>query len=302
MRGHVAPAAQAARLRAEDHDLGTDTADGWRLARCLRCDMWVRTVPPAAGTARWEELPSIADLPKPRRGRILHDAILLRVVAIDRAVHAVAFSLVAAAVGVLMVNLTSVHDVATTLIRNLNHSVGEASHGPGGSWLDRELPRLARLEPGALRAVLAVSIAYAVVEGTEAYGLWRERRWAEYLTVLATAGFLPLEIHELTQRITVLRVLALVVNVAILVWLVWSKHLFGVRGGPATLAGSTDWPAVLAGSDTAPVNSSGRRGTPSTAPAPVVGRTVPTGADRPTDPPTSSSTPLADSGAEAGPS
>ena len=70
------------------------------------------------------------------------------------------------------------------------------------------------------------------LEGVEAVGLWRERRWAEYLTAVATAGFLPFEVHELIKRITVLRVGALVVNVAILAWLVWRKRLFGVRGGP----------------------------------------------------------------------
>ena len=254
MRGHVAPAAQTARLSAEDDDLGVDVPDGWRLARCLRCDMWVRSAVPDRAVARWDQLPGLDELPKPRRGKPLHDAILLRVVAIDRAVHAVAFTLIAVAVGLLMAKLSAVHGFATTLIRNLNDSAGVTSRGPGGSWLDRELPRLARLESGALRDVFAVAVAYAVVEGTEAYGLWRERRWAEYLTVIATAGFLPLEIHELAKRVSVLRVLALVVNLAVLVWLVWSKRLFGLRGGASALHEDTDWEAVLRGYDTAAVN------------------------------------------------
>jgi uncharacterized membrane protein (DUF2068 family) len=78
--------------------------------------------------------------------------------------------------------------------------------------------------------------AYALVEGVEAVGLWRERRWAEYLTVVATAGFLPFEIDELAKRVTAFRIGALVVNLAVLVYLVWSKRLFGFRrntGPPA---------------------------------------------------------------------
>ena len=67
-----------------------------------------------------------------------------------------------------------------------------------------------------------------ILRRVEAVGLWRERRWAEYLTALATAGFLPLEVHELLKRVTILRVSALVVNVAILVYLVYAKRLFGV--------------------------------------------------------------------------
>ena len=76
-------------------------------------------------------------------------------------------------------------------------------------------------------------------------GLWKERRWAEYLTVVATAGFLPFEIRELFDRVSVFRVGALVVNVVILVYLVWAKRLFGVRGGPQSLHEQIDWRAVL---------------------------------------------------------
>ena len=59
------------------------------------------------------------------------------------------------------------------------------------------------------------------------------KRWGEYFAVVATSVFLPLEIHELLNRVTVLRVLALVVNIAAVVWLLWSKRLFGLRGGGA---------------------------------------------------------------------
>src|SRR5207253_9918040 len=86
------------------------------------------------------------------------------------------------------------------------------------------------LQRGPLRLLAATAAVYCIVEAVEAVGLWRERRWAEYLTAVATAGFLPFEIDELTKRVTALRVGALVVNVAILVWLVRRKHLFGVRG------------------------------------------------------------------------
>ncbi len=95
--------------------------------------------------------------------------------------------------------------------------------------------------------LLAVTAAvYAVVEGVEAVGLWHERRWAEYLTVLATAGFLPFEIHELVAKFTVVRIGSLVVNLAVLVWLVWTKHLFKLRGGQETLHRDVDWDVILA--------------------------------------------------------
>jgi uncharacterized membrane protein (DUF2068 family) len=92
---------------------------------------------------------------------------------------------------------------------------------------------------------LLVAVAYAVLEGVEAWGLWHERRWADYLTVVATVGFLPLELHELTERVTVFRVVFLALNVAVLVWLVWAKHLFGLRGGRAAQPSGPDWDRLL---------------------------------------------------------
>ena len=52
-------------------------------------------------------------------------------------------------------------------------------------------------------------------------------------------GFLPLEIRELVERVTVLRVGALIVNLALIVWLVWNKRLFGVMPPAVTEKVST---------------------------------------------------------------
>ena len=65
----------------------------------------------------------------------------------------------------------------------------------------------------------------------EATGLWLMKRWGEYFAVVATGVFLPIEVYELTEKVTVLRILLLAVNVAAVVWLVWSKRLFGANGG-----------------------------------------------------------------------
>src|SRR5207249_627175 len=92
-RGHVTPAAEVARLRPQDAGLGVDFPDGRRFVRCTRCDGWVDTHPPL--TPRREVLPALSELPVPRRGRPLRDAIVLRLIAIDRAVHAVIFATLA---------------------------------------------------------------------------------------------------------------------------------------------------------------------------------------------------------------
>jgi hypothetical protein len=73
--------------------------------------------------------------------------------------------------------------------------------------------------------------AYAVVEIIEAVGLWLLKRWGEYFAMIATSVFIPYEIYDLTAKVTVLRLVAFVINVALVVYLVVTKRLFGVRGG-----------------------------------------------------------------------
>jgi uncharacterized membrane protein (DUF2068 family) len=97
--------------------------------------------------------------------------------------------------------------------------------------------------------LLGVAIAaYAALEGVEAIGLWLGRRWAEYLTFVATIVFVPYEIYELTKSVTTLKVLALVINLAIVAYLLISKRLFGLRGGGRAERAEYDedvgWPAI----------------------------------------------------------
>jgi uncharacterized membrane protein (DUF2068 family) len=72
---------------------------------------------------------------------------------------------------------------------------------------------------------------YALLQVVEGIGLWVMKRWGEYVAVVGTTIFIPLEVYELTDRISWLKIVVLVVNVAAVVYLLWSKHLFGVRGG-----------------------------------------------------------------------
>jgi uncharacterized membrane protein (DUF2068 family) len=81
-------------------------------------------------------------------------------------------------------------------------------------------------------------------------GLWYDRRWAEYLTFVETSILLPYEIYELTHGVSTLKVIGLVLNLGILVYLASGHRLFGVRGGLAALRArreqSNSWEAIEA--------------------------------------------------------
>ncbi len=85
-------------------------------------------------------------------------------------------------------------------------------------------------------AIGVAAILYGLLEGLEGAGLVRRRRWAEYLVVVATSAFLPLEVSELTTNPSLGKAGALVVNLAIVVYLVWRKRLFRPRPSAAATA------------------------------------------------------------------
>jgi len=190
------------------------------------------------GAVAWaavEVFPSLSELSLPRRGEALLDAIVLRLIAIERAVHSVVFGLLAIALALLDSHLRALHDSAQRVRDQLDTVAAQSGRAGSRTFLDSGVQRVLGLHGKTITVLAVTATVYAVVEGVEAVGLWRERRWAEYLTVIATAGFLPFEVHELVARFTVVRVGAFIVNVALLVFLLWSKRLFGIRGGQAAL-------------------------------------------------------------------
>jgi uncharacterized membrane protein (DUF2068 family) len=75
--------------------------------------------------------------------------------------------------------------------------------------------------------VLAIgAIVYALLEGTEGVGLAMRRRWAEYLTVIATGLLIPYEAYEVVHHVTLFKVGALLLNLAVVGYLAYRKRLF----------------------------------------------------------------------------
>jgi uncharacterized membrane protein (DUF2068 family) len=224
--GHVLLGTDAATIRPEDEMFAREL-NGYRWYRCLRCDAWLPLPPPAK--VKREVPPDLTGIRLPNRGRVLRDKIVLRIIAIDRAIHFVLLGGLAVLAFFLAshrARITSLIDRVNTLFFGTN--AGKGTHGFAG-----EVERLLTLNVNTMRLIGAAAAAYAILEGTEAYGLWRQRRWAEYLTFVATTLFVPYELYELADKITAFRVGAFVVNVAILLYLLLAKRLFGIRGGAA---------------------------------------------------------------------
>jgi uncharacterized membrane protein (DUF2068 family) len=225
-RGHATPAAKVARLGPEDAGFGIDVHPSWRISRCLRCDAWIGAAPPAQ-PAR-ERITPLDEAEVPRRGKPLRQAVIVRLIAIERAVHAVVFTIIAVLAILVRTHLAGVQSWVRTYLQSLARTESQTGQANGNSIVAREGTKLLHLRSGTLNILIITAAVYAVVEATEAVGLWYERRWAEYLTALATAGFVPFEIDELLKKVTVVRAGALVINLAVIVYLVYAKQLFGL--------------------------------------------------------------------------
>jgi uncharacterized membrane protein (DUF2068 family) len=98
--------------------------------------------------------------------------------------------------------------------------------------VERAASKVTGATPAHLEIAAFVGLAYAVLFAVEGVGLWLQRVWAEYLTIVATTSFVPFEVYELTRRFTPIRLGALVVNVAIVGYLVARRwHVRGEAHG-----------------------------------------------------------------------
>jgi uncharacterized membrane protein (DUF2068 family) len=90
---------------------------------------------------------------------------------------------------------------------------------PEGRFVNFILDRASLLNDPILRRIGFGAFCYAAIGILEGIGLYLEKAWGEYLTLIITASFLPLEIIEIIRRHTMARVGLLVVNVIVLVYL-----------------------------------------------------------------------------------
>jgi len=218
-RGHITYTPDEPQLR-QVLEAATPLGAAWR---CLRCGDYVLGPPHGAGPAE--------DAPLVPRGKVLRDAVILRLLAVERFGRGLLIAL--GAYGVwrfrsAQAGLRDVFEKDLPLVRPLADQFGiDLDQSTVVRWL-----RDAFTLPSSTLRLVAIGLAgYALLQMVEGVGLWLLKRWGEYFAAVATSIFLPLEVYELTERITWLRIAALIVNLGAVVYLVYSKRLFGVRGG-----------------------------------------------------------------------
>jgi uncharacterized membrane protein (DUF2068 family) len=217
--GHVTYApdepAPRGRLTAQ-----TPSGEAWR---CLRCGTFVIGPPGRSGPA--------AAAPQVRRGREVRSAFILRVFAIERLLRALVIGAAAFGVWRFSYSRLSLEQEFNRALPDLRRLYMDLGFNFQHSTLIGLVNHALELNSRTLGYLAIGLAAYAVIELVEGVGLWLLKRWGEYFAMVATSIFLPYEVYDLTVKFTVLRLLTLLVNLALVVYLVVSRRLFGVRGG-----------------------------------------------------------------------
>jgi uncharacterized membrane protein (DUF2068 family) len=147
--------------------------------------------------------------PRPKAGRKTTPTLLL--IALFKLIKGIL--LLAVGIGALKL----LHrDIAQTVA----HWVDILRVDPDNRLIHGLLARVLSVTPGQLRAASAGTFVYSGLLLTEGLGLLFRKRWAEYFTIITTAGLIPIELYELSRRVTTAKVAVLFINVAIVAYLV----------------------------------------------------------------------------------
>ena len=232
-RGHVTYAPTDPHLRERLH---AETALGpaWR---CLRCGDFALGEPGGSGP--------VGDAPAVPRGKALRDRFILRLLAVERLVRGLAIVLIAYAVWRFSNSQTAVQQLFNTDLGLLQPIAVHFHYDLDNSPIVGTIQKTFQYHRSTLLITAAAMLAYALIEIVEAFGLWAAKRWAEYLTVVATAAFLPLEVYELTEKVSGLKIGTLLVNLLAVVYILLAKRLFGLRGGAAAFEREREGASLL---------------------------------------------------------
>ena len=130
----------------------------------------------------------------------------------------------------------AVHMLANEdLVAEAQHWVDAFRVDPHNHYLHLLLEKLANVDPHKLRALSLGTFVYSALFLTEGAGLFLRKRWAEFLTVISTAGLIPPEIYELFHHPTFTRALLLLVNIAVVAYLIFEiRRLTRTKHATAT--------------------------------------------------------------------
>lgn len=107
------------------------------------------------------------------------------------------------------------------LIDVTEHFILALRFDPEGRFVNLILDKVALIDPHRLKQISAAVFCIAGLHIVEGTGLVMEKAWAEYVTLILTASFLPFEFFEIVRHLTWIKVALTTINVAVLIYLLY---------------------------------------------------------------------------------
>jgi uncharacterized membrane protein (DUF2068 family) len=134
------------------------------------------------------------------------------------------FKLLQAALFVLL-GIGAVRLLHQDLVDVTEHFILAMRFNPEGHFVGLVLEKVAMIDPHRLRQISAAIFGIAALDVIEGTGLVMEKAWAEFVTLILTASFLPWEVFEIHRHITWIKVALTVINVAVVLYLLFYVRL-----------------------------------------------------------------------------
>jgi uncharacterized membrane protein (DUF2068 family) len=122
--------------------------------------------------------------------------------------------------GLLALGLGALHFLHGDLAKDIAHWMELLRADPHNRYLLWLLEKVAKVDEHKLRQLSVGTFFYSALFLSEGTGLALRKRWAEYLTIVTTASLMPFELYEIYVHPTWPRVVVLLINIAVVVYLV----------------------------------------------------------------------------------
>jgi len=167
------------------------------------------------------------------RGKALRSLLIMRLLAVERIFRFLLVGAMAYAVWKFSNSQRALSDLFETDLTLFKPVATHWGYDLDHSSIVDTVRKTFNYKHSTLTVVAALLAAYALIELIEAIGLWLAKRWGEYFAVVATAAFIPIEVHEIITKQSAFKIGTFALNVLAVLYLLLAKRLFGLRGGKA---------------------------------------------------------------------
>ncbi len=139
----------------------------------------------------------------------------------DRGLLAIGLFKLAKAIFFFCIGVGALHMLHKDLEDEVMRLAVRFKFDPESRFVSLLLDKVDLIDAHRLRQISVATFGYSALALTEGVGLLLEKVWAEYLTLVLTLSFLPWELYELARKPDWFRLSLLLINLAVLWYLVW---------------------------------------------------------------------------------